>query len=98
MIIDEALISNIAHLARLEIRPDEQDDILADLNKILAFMDKLNELPTEGVAPLVYMENESNVYRPDEVKQELSTLQALQNAPKHDMQYFRVTKVLNKSV
>ena len=97
MIINEELIGDIAHLARLEIHSSEQEDILADLNKILTFMDKLNELPTEGIQPLVYMGNESDVYRQDEVKIELSTIQALQNAPKHDTEYFRVAKVLNKS-
>lgn len=60
-------------------------------------MDKLGELNTEGVPPLIYMTDEVNVFREDEVKMELSVQQALQNAPKHDDKYFRVAKMITKN-
>jgi aspartyl-tRNA(Asn)/glutamyl-tRNA(Gln) amidotransferase subunit C len=97
MKIDQEVITKIAHLARLNIAEEEREDLLTDLNKILSFMDKLGELNTEGVPPLIYMTDEVNVFREDEVKMELSVQQALQNAPKHDDKYFRVAKVITKN-
>lgn len=90
-------IDKIAHLARLEVKDEDKQGLLDDMNKILTFMDKLNEVDTEGIEPLVYMTEEVNVLREDKVCQELSREEALQNAPKHDGKYFRVAKVINKS-
>lgn len=89
-------IDKIAHLARLEVQDEDKLGLLNDMNKILTFMDKLNEVDTEGVEPLVYMTDEGNVFREDEVKQEISRAEALQNAPKQDGKFFRVAKVINK--
>ena len=97
MKIDQEVIAKIAHLARLNIAEEVREDLLNDLNKILSFMDKLGELNTEGVPPLIYMTDEVNVFREDEVKMELSVQQALQNAPKHDDKYFRVAKMITKN-
>jgi aspartyl-tRNA(Asn)/glutamyl-tRNA(Gln) amidotransferase subunit C len=55
MTIDEQTVDKIAHLARLELAPGEKAEMIADMNKILGFMDKLNEVDTTGVEPLVYM-------------------------------------------
>jgi len=96
MNIDSDTVTQIAHLARLELAADEQQEMIADMNKILGFMAKLNEVDTTGVEPLVYMSNEVNVFREDVVKQEITTEEALQNAPKHDDQYFLVAKVIEK--
>ena len=97
MKIDQETIEKIAHLARLEVIESEKEGLLNDMNKILSFMEKLNELDTEGVAPLVYMTDEINVFRNDEVKHEITVAQALHNAPKQDGKYFRVAKVIKKS-
>jgi len=96
MNIDSDTVTQIAHLARLELATDEQQEMIADMNKILGFMAKLNEVDTTGVEPLVYMSDEVNVFREDVVKQEITTEEALQNAPKHDDQYFLVAKVIEK--
>ena len=96
MNIDSDTVDKIAHLARLELAPDEKEEMIADMNKILGFMAKLNEVDTNGVEPLVYMSDEVNVFREDVVKQEITTEEALQNAPKHDDQYFLVAKVIEK--
>ena len=96
MTIDEATVDKIAHLARLELSPDEKQEMILDMNKILGFMDKLNEVNTSGVEPLVYMTDGVNSFREDVVKQEITTEEALQNAPKHTQEYFLVAKVIEK--
>jgi aspartyl-tRNA(Asn)/glutamyl-tRNA(Gln) amidotransferase subunit C len=59
-------------------------------------MDKLNEIDTSGIEPLVYMTNEINVVREDVIKHEITHEDALLNAPKHDKDYFLVAKVIEK--
>ncbi|MEJ7693519.1 Asp-tRNA(Asn)/Glu-tRNA(Gln) amidotransferase subunit GatC [Daejeonella sp.] len=89
-------IDKVAHLARLEVKEEDKQGLLNDMNNILTFMDKLNEVNTDNVEPLIYMNDEVNVVREDEVIQVISREDALQNAPKHDGKYFRVAKVINK--
>lgn len=96
MKINLETIDKIAHLARLEVKEEDKQGLLDDMNNILTFMDKLNEVDTSWVEPLVYMTDEVNVLREDEVKQEISRAEALQNAPKQDGKFFRVAKVINK--
>ena len=94
MTIDKETVDKIAHLARLELAEDETEKMIEDMSKILGFMAKLNEIDTSGVEPLVYMTDEVNVLREDVVKQEITHDEALQNAPKHDDNYFLVAKVI----
>jgi aspartyl-tRNA(Asn)/glutamyl-tRNA(Gln) amidotransferase subunit C len=96
MKLDNETISKIAHLARLEVKEEERSALLGDLNKILSFMEKLNELDTSGVEPLIYLTDSTNVFRDDEVKQEITREEALKNAPDQDGNYFRVSKVIDK--
>jgi aspartyl-tRNA(Asn)/glutamyl-tRNA(Gln) amidotransferase subunit C len=96
MNIDSETVEKIAHLARLELAEDEKQEMIGDMNKILDFMAKLNEIDTNGVEPLVYLSNEVNVLREDVVKQEITHEEALLNAPKHDDNYFLVAKVIEK--
>jgi aspartyl-tRNA(Asn)/glutamyl-tRNA(Gln) amidotransferase subunit C len=95
MTIDEETVDKIAHLARLELSGDEKQEMIKDMNKILGFMDKLNEIDTSGIEPLVYMTNEVNGFREDVIKQEITHEEALLNAPKHDDDYFLVAKVID---
>ena len=96
MTIDKETVEKVAHLARLELAEDEKEVMIADMNKILGFMDKLNEIDTSGIEPLVYMTNEINTVREDVIKQEITHEEALLNAPKHDRDYFLVAKVIEK--
>ena len=96
MIIDSETVDKIAHLARLELAETEKQEMIGDMNKILDFMAKLNEIDTSGVEPLVYLSNETNVFREDVVKQDITTREALMNAPKHDDKYFLVAKVIER--
>jgi aspartyl-tRNA(Asn)/glutamyl-tRNA(Gln) amidotransferase subunit C len=96
MTIDKETVEKVAHLARLELSETEKQEMIKDMSKILDFMAKLNELDTSGVEPLVYMTNDVNVLREDVVKQQITHQEALQNAPKHDENYFLVAKVIEK--
>lgn len=96
MQLDLQTVEKLTELAKLEFNEQEKAEILGDLNRILAFVDKLNELDTTGVEPLVYMNDEVNVLRADVVVQEITHEEALLNAPKKDSDYFRVPKVIEK--
>ena len=94
--ISNETIDKIAHLARLEFEDEAKVEIANDMNRMLDFVDKLNELPTDNVEPLIYMSREVNVLRDDFVAQELSQKEALLNAHKKDSDYFKVPKVVEK--
>lgn len=94
--IDEVTVDKIAHLARLRFSETEKPEIIADLNRILAFVDQLNEGDTSGLDPLIYLTDEQNRMRKDEVIQVITHREALMNAPDKDSDYFRVPKVVNK--
>lgn len=96
MNIDDALIEKLAHLSRLEFKEDEKEEIKNDLQKMLGFIDKLNELDTTGVEPLLHMTDNMNVFRDDEVKGEISREEVFTNAPLHDDEFFKVPKVIKK--
>jgi aspartyl-tRNA(Asn)/glutamyl-tRNA(Gln) amidotransferase subunit C len=94
MNIDEKVITRIAELSKLEFDSESTKEIQKDLNRILGFIDKLEELDTSEVEPLIFMREEKNILREDDVKETISQDEALQNAPEHDSDYFRVPKVL----
>lgn len=87
-------IRNLAHLARLEINETKEQEMLSDLNKILNWMEQLNELNTDNVEPLIHMSEEVNVMREDIAQNTVTHEEALRNAPKKDSDYFRVPKVM----
>jgi aspartyl-tRNA(Asn)/glutamyl-tRNA(Gln) amidotransferase subunit C len=93
--IDIKTVEEVAHLARLEFTEEGKLDILNDMNRMLAFVDKLNEMDTDDVQPLIYMTDEVNVMREDEPKITLTQKEALKNAPKKDSDYFKVPKVID---
>ena len=96
MSVDNKTVDRIAELARLEFNEEEKKNITKDLNRILDFVEKLSEVDTEGVAPLVYMLEEETEMRKDEVKQEITQKEALKNAPDKDTDFIRTPKVLNQ--
>jgi aspartyl-tRNA(Asn)/glutamyl-tRNA(Gln) amidotransferase subunit C len=95
MQVDKEALHKIAHLARLEVRPEEEADLLNSLNEVLNWMEHLNEVDTTGVEPLTHISGETNLLREDEVKNQLPREQALANAPQHDGQFFEVPKVMD---
>lgn len=95
--IDIKTVDEIAHLARLEFSAEEKPGILNDMNRMLTFIDKLNELDTENVSPLIYMTDEKNVMRADEPETTISQKEALKNAPRKDSDYFKAPKVIEQN-
>jgi aspartyl-tRNA(Asn)/glutamyl-tRNA(Gln) amidotransferase subunit C len=95
--IDIKTVDEIAHLARLEFKDEAKEEILNDLNRMLTFVDKLNELNTDGEQPLIYMTDEKNVMRGDVPEVTISQKEALKNAPKKDSDYFKVPKVIDQA-
>lgn len=96
MKIDKETVDKIAHLARLEFENEAKEQIIKDMNNMLSFVEKLNELDTSNVEPLIYMNNEVNVLREDIVKHDITQQEALKNAPQHDSDYIKVPKVIEK--
>jgi len=96
MEVNDALVDKLAHLARLKFDVAEKEEIKKDLQKMIAFVEKLNELDTTGVEPLLHMSDEVNALREDEVKGSISREDALKGAPVHDEQFFKVPKVIKK--
>ena len=94
MKIDRALLDKIAHLSRLEFDEKDADKMMQDMTSIVNWVEKLNEVNTDGVEPLTTMSHEVNMLREDKVGEHLSHDAALQNAPKKDQDYFRVPKVI----
>ncbi|MBS3913238.1 MAG: Asp-tRNA(Asn)/Glu-tRNA(Gln) amidotransferase subunit GatC [Bacteroidetes bacterium] len=89
-------VDQLAKLARLSFEGEEKEAIRNDLENILEMCEKLNEVDTNGVEPLIYMTDNVNVLRNDEVKQEITHEEALKNAPKKDSDFFRVPKVIGQ--
>ena len=96
MKISEGTVDHIAHLARLEFEGDKKATIREDMEKIISFIEKLQEIDTENVEPLIFMTNESNNLREDDPVVSLTQEDVLKNAPKKDSDYFRIPKVLDK--
>jgi aspartyl-tRNA(Asn)/glutamyl-tRNA(Gln) amidotransferase subunit C len=96
MKIDSKTVDKLAELAKLEFDEASRDEIVNDLNRIVSFVEKLNELNTSSVEPLVYLSDSTNVMRDDIVKQEITQEEALKNAPKRDSDYIKAPKVIDK--
>ena len=97
MKIDNATLDRIAELARLDVSdPAERERLLTDMQRVLDFVEKLNEVDTTGVEPLIHMSEEHDVLREDVALPGLSKQEALMNAPLKDSDYFKVPKVVDK--
>ena len=94
MNVDLETVDKIAHLARLELSDVEKQETMKDMNRILTFMDKLSEVDTSAVEPLVYMTADVNVQREDMVREDITHDEALLNAPEKDADFFHVAKVI----
>jgi aspartyl-tRNA(Asn)/glutamyl-tRNA(Gln) amidotransferase subunit C len=87
-------VQHVAKLARLQLSPEEEATFTEQMNAILRYAEKLNELDTENVKPTTHVLQVSNVMRDDVVKESLSQEEALLNAPDHEDGHFKVPAVL----
>ena len=96
MEVNDALIDKLALLARLEIVPGERERLKSDLQKMIAFVEQLQSLDTEGEEPVLQMSSNTDVLRDDDEKPTLTREAALKNAPLTNGAYFMVPKVISK--
>ncbi len=96
MEVNNKLIQDLSRLAKLKFDEQAAEKMKGDLDKIIGFVDKLSEIDTEGIEPLIYLSEEVNVLRTDEIANEVSQESALKNAPQKDSDYFKVPTVLKK--
>lgn len=96
MEITTKMVNHLAHLARLEFRQEQVEAFRLDLASMVEFIEKLSELKTEGVEPLLFMSDTTNVWRPDILTNSLEREQAMRNAPLTDGTYFKVPTVIKK--
>tara|TARA_B110000444_G_C18631034_1_gene496851 strand:- start:20 stop:310 length:291 start_codon:yes stop_codon:yes gene_type:complete len=96
MEVNDQLIQDLSRLAKLKFDISSRAKMKGDLEKMIGFVDKLSEIDTEGIEPLIYLSKEKNVLRLDEVSNEVSKGNALKNAPEKDSDYFKVPTVLKK--
>jgi len=96
MKITDKIVDKVAGLAKLEFKGEEKVAIKKDMERILTFMDLLNEVDTDGVEPLKYVTEGTLNLRKDEARIDITKAEALENAPSKDSDYFKVPKVLKK--
>ncbi len=99
MKIDEATLDRIAELARLDFSdPAAREAMLNDMERVLGFVEELNEVDTKGVEPLIFMTDEADVLREDVVVPGdiVPKAEALKNSPVRDSDYFKVPRVVDK--
>ena len=107
--VSEQDVSYVADLAHLELTPEERARMLKDLNSILAYVERLNQLDTSNVEPMAQVSSRYGVskdvkpgeafayaMRPDELRPCLPHEEAMQNAPQTDGTFFKVPKVIEK--
>lgn len=96
MKVDHKTVKRLAELSKLSFSEQEENEMVDGLNEMLAFVDKLKELDTKDVEPLVFMNEQTDVLRDDIIEAPITQAEALKNAPSKDMYYFRVPKVIKQ--
>jgi aspartyl-tRNA(Asn)/glutamyl-tRNA(Gln) amidotransferase subunit C len=98
MNITDKDVAYVAELANLELTEAERERMVRDLNSILGYIDRLNELNTDNVPPMAQTAAASggDALRADALQPCLPHEQALRNAPDHDKDFFKVPKVIEK--
>ncbi len=89
-------VEHVGRLARLALSEEERERMRAQLDAILTYIDKLNELDTSQVEPTSHVIPMTNVFREDKVRPSLSQDQALANAPDRQQDLFRVPRILEE--
>ncbi len=90
-------VEYIAKLSKLKLNEEELEGYTKDLNQILEYIDKLNELDTSDVEPLSHPLETKNVMREDQPVTSIEREKALKNAPKSNEEFFKVPKVIKQN-
>lgn len=94
MEVTDEMVKNLADLSRLTFNDQEKEDIKKDLQRMISFVEKLQEVDTSNVEPLLHMSESVNIYREDNIQGSMEKSAALNNAPMSDENYFKVPKVI----
>ncbi|MFP4381065.1 MAG: Asp-tRNA(Asn)/Glu-tRNA(Gln) amidotransferase subunit GatC [Candidatus Sumerlaeia bacterium] len=94
--ITEEKVRHIALLSRLDCSDEEIHGFAEDLNEILQYVEKLNELDTENVEPTSHALRQKNVFRQDHVRPSLNNEEALANAPEAEAGHFKVPQIIQE--
>jgi aspartyl-tRNA(Asn)/glutamyl-tRNA(Gln) amidotransferase subunit C len=94
MAITKDTVKYVAHLARIDLKPQELEKLAQELENILGFIDKLKEVNVDKIAPTSHILPISNVLREDVPSGSLSGNEALDNAPQKQGEFFAVPKVI----
>ncbi|MFW6157480.1 MAG: Asp-tRNA(Asn)/Glu-tRNA(Gln) amidotransferase subunit GatC [Balneolaceae bacterium] len=94
MSVSEKDVQYVAHLARLQLSDEETKSLRKDMNRILDYMETLEELDTDEVEPLEHVTELKYRFREDIALEPLDHEEALKNAPDADTDYFRVPRVI----
>lgn len=97
MKINKEIITKLCGLSKLKFNKEEAELISEDLSKMVNFINQLNELETDGIEPLIHMNEEVNNWREDKLGDILNQEKALANSPVKDSTYFKLPKVLDKN-
>ena len=95
--IDKEQVRKVAHLARLELTPQEEEQFTSQLGSILDYFEQLSELDVADVPPTTRAIDVSNVTRPDQLKQVSDRNSILDSAPEQEGDFFKVPKILNEA-
>ena len=87
-------VHRVATLARLQLSSEEENTLTEQLDKILQYMEKLNQLDTENVEPLAHAVDIVNAFRDDRIANEPQTESLLANAPAREQTFFKVPKII----
>ena len=96
MKVSEKDVAYVAELANLELTAAERARMLKDLNSILEYIERLNQLDTSNVPPMAQVAMHGTALRPDEKRPSLPHDDAMRNAPATDGTFFLVPKVIEK--
>ncbi len=94
MAISQKDVEYLAHLARVQLSPEEIRRFAGELSEILGYVEKLKGVDTEGVPPTSHVLPLTNVFREDQARPTLSQEEALANAPDREGPFFRVPKII----
>jgi aspartyl-tRNA(Asn)/glutamyl-tRNA(Gln) amidotransferase subunit C len=87
-------VEHVARLARLELSDEEKETFTKQLNNILTYVEKLNELDTKDVEPTSHVLQIQNIFKEDEIRESLPRERALSNAPDRTDEFYRVPKII----
>lgn len=95
--IDREQVRKVAHLARLELKPEEEEQFTTQLGSILEYFGQLSELDVSNVPPTSRAIDVSNITQPDELKPFSNREAILESAPEREDNFFKVPQIIQSS-